>query len=140
MLEVVEQRRALVPGHLLRALDDVLAVHGRRRDEGHVGRLQPRAELAELLLDLLEARLRVADQVHLVDAHDQVPDAEQRRDERVPAGLLDHALAGVDQDHREVGGRGARDHVARVALVARGVGDDELAVGGLEVRGRRRRS
>ena len=28
-----------------------------------------------------EDLLRVADQVHLVDGHDQVPDAQQRRDE-----------------------------------------------------------
>ena len=37
------------------------------------------------------------------------------------------ALARVEQDHREVGGRRAGDHVARVLHVARGVGDDELA-------------
>ena len=40
--------------------------------------------------------------------------------------------ARVEQDQREVGGRGAGDHVARVALVARGVGDDERALRGLE--------
>ena len=51
----------------------------------------------------------------------------------MPAGLLADALARVDEHDREVGGRGARDHVARVLLVARGVGDDELAPGGLEV-------
>ena len=45
----------------------------------------------------------------------------------------DDALARVDQDDREVGGRGAGDHVARVLLVARGVGDDELAPRGREV-------
>ena len=43
------------------------------------------------------------------------------------ARLLDDAVARVDQDHRELRRRGARDHVARVALVARGVGDDERA-------------
>ncbi len=133
VLEVVKQRRTLVPGHVLRAVDDVLAVHRRDRDERDVGRLQAGAELAKVLLDLLEAHLRVAGQVHLVDAHDQVPDAEQRGDEGMPARLLDHPLAGVDQDQREVGGRGAGDHVAGVALVAGRVGDDELAVGGLEV-------
>ncbi len=49
------------------------------------------------------------------------------------AGLLADALARVDQHDRQVGGRGAGDHVARVLLVARGVGDDELAPRGLEV-------
>jgi hypothetical protein len=40
--------------------------------------------------------------------------------------LLEHALARVDEDQREVGSRRAGDHVARVLLVAGGVGDDEL--------------
>ena len=50
----------------------------------------------------------------------------------MPAGLGEHALAGVDEDHGDVGGRRAGDHVAGVLLVARGVGDDELAVLGRE--------
>ena len=50
----------------------------------------------------------------------------------MPARLRQHALARVDQDHREVGGGGAGDHVARVLLVARRVGDDELALVGRE--------
>ena len=48
-------------------------------------------------------------------------------EEGVPAGLLEHALAGVDQDDRQVGGGGAGDHVAGVLDVPGGVGDDELA-------------
>ena len=54
----------------------------------------------------------------------------------VPAGLGQHALAGIDQDHRQIGGRGAGDHVAGVLLVAGRVGDDELApLGGEEAVG-----
>ena len=87
----------------------------------------------QLLDDLLEHGLVVVDEVHLVDAHDQVRDPQQRRDERVAAGLLDHALARIDEHDRQVGGRGAGDHVAGVLLVARGVGDDELAPRGREV-------
>ncbi len=78
----------------------------------------------------------VADQVHLVDRQHDVADADQADQEAVPARLRQHALARVDQDHREVGGRGAGDHVARVLLVAGRVGDDELAlVGGEEAVG-----
>ena len=40
---------------------------------------------------------------------------------------------GVDQDHGGVGGAGAGHHVAGVLLVARRVGDDELALRGREV-------
>ena len=71
--------------------------------------------------------LVAVDEVHLVDRHDEVRDAEQRGDERVAARLLDDAVARVDEHDREVGGRGAGDHVARVLHVAGRVGDDERA-------------
>ena len=48
-------------------------------------------------------------------------------------GLLHDALAGVDEDQRQIGRRGAGDHVARVLHVARRVGDDELAPRRVEV-------
>ena len=60
-------------------------------------------------------------------------DAEQRGDRGVPAGLLDDAVAGVDEHDRELGGGGAGDHVARVLHVPRGVGEHERAGGGREV-------
>ena len=51
----------------------------------------------------------------------------------MPLGLGQHAFAGVDQDHGEVGVGGAGGHVAGVLLVPGGVGDDEGApVGGEE--------
>jgi hypothetical protein len=84
----------------------------------------------------VERRLVPADQVHLVDRQHHVADAQQLDEIGVAAGLGQHALAGVDQDHGRVGGRGAGDHVAGVLLVAGGVGDDELAlVGGEEAVG-----
>ena len=43
------------------------------------------------------------------------------------AGLGQYAFAGVNQDHRQPGGRGSRCHVAGVLLVARRVGHDEAA-------------
>ncbi len=45
----------------------------------------------------------------------------------------ENALARVDQQHREIGGRGARRHVAGVLLVPGRVGDDELAFVGREI-------
>ena len=82
--------------------------------------------------DRVERRLVVADQVHLVHRQHDVADAEQVREIGVPPGLGQHALARIDQDHREVGGRGAGDHVARILLVPGRVGDDELALLGRE--------
>src|SRR3546814_2026060 len=54
------------------------------------------------------------------------------REEAVAARLGQHTLARVDQDDRQVGGRGAGHHVARILLVPRRVGDDELALFGGE--------
>ncbi len=94
---------------------------------------QLRGEAGELHDQLLEARLRVLHEVHLVDRHHQVWDPQQRADERVSLRLLQHALARVQQDHGEVRRRGARHHVARVLLVAGAVGDDEPPPGRREV-------
>ena len=105
----------------------------RYRYERDVGHLQARRETVELLDDRVEDVLVEVDEVHLVDAHDDVRDAEQRADERVALGLRDDALARVDKHDREVRGGSARDHVARVLLVAGGVGDDEAALRGREV-------
>jgi hypothetical protein len=52
-------------------------------------------------------------------------DAEQAEDMAVAAGLGDHALAGIDQHHRQIGIRCAGRHVAGVLHVARGIGNDE---------------
>ena len=84
-------------------------------------------EVGELVADLVEALLVEVDEVHLVHAQHEVLHLEQRRDHRVAPRLLEHALAGVDEHEREVGGRRAGHHVARVLHVAGRVGDDELA-------------
>ena len=132
LLEMLEQRRPVVPlGGA--ALDDVVAVQGRDREGARAVDADLPGQGLELPLDRPEAALVPVDQVHLVDRGHEVADAEQRRQRGVAARLLDDAVPGVDQDHRQVRGRGARDHVARVALVARRVGDDERAAGRGEV-------
>ena len=133
VLEVVHQRRALVPGHVRRTRDDVVAEQGRDRDDLEVGDGQLRGEGAEVALDLVEDGLVVVDEVHLVDRQHDVRHAQQRQDDGVSAGLLGEAVPRVDQHETEVGRGCAGDHVARVLHVARGVGDDEFALGRGEV-------
>ena len=109
-------------------VDDVVARERRHRDRARV--LRPRAARpARRSRDSISRKraLVPVDEVHLVHARDQVADAEQRGDRGVPARLLDDPVARVDEHERRVGGRGAGDHVARVADVAGGVGDDERA-------------
>jgi hypothetical protein len=49
------------------------------------------------------------------------------------AGLFQQAGAGIDQQDRQIGGRGAGCHVAGILLVAGRVGDDEGALVGGEI-------
>ena len=128
-----------MPLHPWRALHHVVALQRGDRDVRHlrVPRVTAAAQLARKLLELLHQLLvalaREVNQVHLVDRHHHLRDAQQRADESVALGLLQHALARVDQHHRHVGSRGARHHVARVLLVAGAVGDDEAPPRGGEV-------
>ncbi len=92
-----------------------------------------REKRGELLTDAIEDVLAVALQVHLVDAHEQVRNAEQRGDVRMPTRLLQHAEPRVDQDDGDVGRRSAGRHVARVLHVPRRIGDDEFTLGGREI-------
>ncbi len=131
--QVFEQRRAGVPGRARRALRQVVALQRRQRNALHVGDAQLRGERAVLGGDGLERRLFELDQVHLVDRQHHVADAQQRDDVAVPAGLGQHALGGVDQHHRHVGGGRTGGHVAGVLRMPGAVGDDELASVGIEI-------
>ena len=131
-VEELDDARALVPGHALARGHHVLALEGGDRHDARIDVLDA-ADLQAVLVDLVEHLLVVADEVHLVDRDDDVADAEQRDDVGVAARLHLHAARGVDQDDREVAGRGAGRHVARVLLVARAVGDDVLALLGVEI-------
>ncbi len=53
---------------------------------------------------------------------------QERRDVGVPPALLKNAESRVDENDRDVCGRGASDHVAGVLNVARRVRDDELSL------------
>ncbi len=84
--------------------------------------------LGEILGDGVELAFVPVDEIHLVDSEGDRLHAEQRGDERVTAGLLEHTVAGIDQHDRDIGRRRPGHHVARVLRVAGGVGDDEAAV------------
>ncbi len=132
-LEVTHQRRPVIPGHLRASILDVVAAQPGHRDRHRLGQIDLPREVAVFVDDGLEDLARAVDEVHLVHGQHDVPDSEQGDDVAVPARLRQHALARVDQDHGEIGGRGAGHHVARVLLVPRRVRNDELAlVGGEE--------
>ena len=58
---------------------------------------------------------------------------QQRRNIAVAAGLVFHAVAGIDQNNRQITSRSTGGHIARVLLVAWGIGNDKLALSGAEI-------
>ncbi len=123
----------LYQGDLLAAIDDVVTVQGADRNEMQVGQIQSRRKRTVVVTDFVETIFAEVDQVHLVDGNDDVPNPQQRNNEAVSSGLRQHAVAGIDQDHGQVGRACPGRHVPRVLLVPRRVGDDELSLGRAEV-------
>ena len=131
-LEVVDQDGTIVPGRVAGSGGDVVAGKAGHGNGREILNSDAVGEFPVIGHDRFELFLIVVDQVHLVDGQDEVLDAELVTQEAVTPGLDQHALARIDQDNRAIGGRGARHHVARILLVSRAVGDDELAFLGRE--------
>ena len=126
-LQDLDQRRAVVPRRSRGPVDDVVAVQRADRHQLRLGQADAAGQREHLRRHLVEPLLRELDQVHLVDRHHHVGDAQERRDLGVAARLGDDAGPGIDEHEDQVGGRRAGEHVAGVALVAGRVGQDEGA-------------
>ena len=85
--EVVQQGASAVPRHPITALNDIVAMERRERYEDQIDQPEARGVAAVRLDDVLEDRLRVIDQVHLVHGDRNMGYAEERSDEPVASGL-----------------------------------------------------
>ena len=132
-LQEIQQGRPRVPRRAGGLLHHIVPVQGRQRDARHVGHAQRLDELAVLRHNRIEPLFGEIHQVHLVHGQHHVLDAQQGNEERMAARLRDDAQAGIHQDDSQVGRRAARNHVARILLMSRRVGNDELALVGREV-------
>ena len=84
----------------------------------------------------LDGRVDLGGEVHqvdLVDRDDDVRDPQEGGDRQVAARLLQDPVAGVHQQHDDVGRGAAGDRVAGVLHVPGAVGQDEGALRGGEV-------
>src|SRR5699024_101409 len=110
--------RARVPGGVVRGAGDVVA--GQRRDRDEVRGVEPDLvrQRGHFVLDVLDRRLIVVEQVDLVDGDDDVPDAQAGDDGEVASGLFGGPVAGVDEDDDGTGGRGTGEHVPGVVGMA----------------------
>ena len=132
-LEHLEQAGAGVPTRRRGPVDDVVAVQRRHRNGSKIGQPEAEGHLGGASGHLEEACLGVIDEVDLVDGEDHVRHAQQGGDGQVAAGLLDHALAGIDEEDDDIGGARPGDGVARVLDMAGAVGQDEGPLLGREV-------
>jgi len=132
----------LEPGHVGGGLEHVVTVPA---GDGHEGDgLGDVADLldvsGDLLLDLVEALLRVLAGVHLVDGDDELLDSEGVGEQGVLTGLtvlgdtgLELSSAGGNDEDGAIGLGGSGDHVLDEVTVARGVNDGDVELGGLEL-------
>ena len=125
-----EQGGTRVPGHPLGSGGDVVADEGTDRDGLHIGHIEAGRSDAHLADDLLEGRMVVADQVHLVDSNEDGLHTHERADREVPVRLRTHSTRGIDHQHGDVAVGCGNRHVAGVLLMPRGVGDEDAAAVG----------
>ena len=124
-MQLFDQGRPVIPRHSRRSGGEIVAESSRKRDWSDREPTEICGKSLKYLGDFEEPALLEGDEVHLVDGEDQVTNAQQRADEGVPFGLGQHALARIDQDHRQAAIRGGGRHVAGVLLVPRRIGDHE---------------
>ena len=96
-LQKLEQAGAFVPRRLVGPFGHVVALECRHRHEGLVSTREFRGERFEIRLDPIVNGLIPVDDVHLVDGHDDLGNAQERGDHAVPSGLHAHAVSGIDQ-------------------------------------------
>ena len=125
---MIEQRRPGIPRHLVRSPGDIVAIARRHRDRFDRRKAETGRKIAILGADPFENLLVVADQIQLVHGKRDMADSEQRGDDGVSAGLPQNTPAGIHKNDGEIGSRGAGRHVARILLMPRRIGDDELAL------------
>ena len=124
--EIVEQSLSRIPWRALALVHHVVAVLGTDGDEHHVLDVQGFRHLAVVCYNLVIDFLGEANEIHLIDSHYNVWNAEQRRNIAVAHSLLEYTMACVYKDNAQISSTGSGDHVARVLNVSRGVSNDKL--------------
>ena len=123
---MVQQGGTIIPGHPVGSGDDIIAMKRLYWDRRDIGEAKPVIQACEVSQDRLEPVFGVIDKVHLVDRQHDIPDAEKRRDEGMASCLGKPPFARVDHHDRQRSGGGTDHHIARILIMSRGVGDNEV--------------
>ncbi len=106
---------------MLGPVRDVVAAPSRDRNEAGGSDADLIEERAIFLDDSLVHGAVPANQIHLVDDHSELANAEQRHHVAMAAGILLYPFGRVDHQQRSLGPGGTRDHVLEELDVARGI-------------------
>jgi len=128
-----QQGFAGVPRHVGAGRNHVIANNGGNRDGDHRQAAELCGEGGETGRNRVEDGLIVADQIHLVHRQHHLANAKHCCDRRVAPGLHQQSLARINQQHGEVGHRGASDHVSCILFVAGRIGENEAPRRGFEI-------
>ena len=102
--QIVKQCASFVPGHVLTAGDDIVAVKGGHGNESDILNIEFCSEVRVFLNHSIVGFLTVVYEVHLVDTYEDVWDLKEGSNEGVALGLFDHAFARIHEDEGKVGG------------------------------------
>src|SRR5215207_5882285 len=128
---MVEERVSTVPRHAGTGCRNIVAIQGRDRNAADVAETERAGKRPIVGLNRTKYLLGIVDKIHFVDGQHDPANPKERDDEAMPARLREHALAGIDKYNGEFGGRRPGRHITGVLLMARRIGNDELApVGG----------
>jgi len=103
-LKQFEEAFAIIPRHAGAAFDDIVAFEGADGNEADVGDIELAGEIFVIGFDGIEDVLAIVNNIHFVDGDNEVRDAEESADEAVAFSLGDDAVAGVNEDDRQIGG------------------------------------
>ena len=100
------------------------------RDGVGVGNPQVGGHSPKLPLDRAKHILGIVDQVDLIHTKNDGADTKESGDGEMLPGLVDHAVAGVDKQHHNLGGGNTGNRVAGILDVAGRVRKNKRAVRG----------
>jgi hypothetical protein len=89
-------------------------------------------EFSVLAFEFVEALLRIPLQVHFVDEHGDLANAEEIQEVAVTARLFLHTFICINEEQRRFCVGRAGDHILEELLMAGGIDDDVLALLSLE--------
>lgn len=141
VVESANQSGSLVPGHLVRGVEQVVSVESSDGDEGDLLSVADLLQVvSNVLLDLLITLLRVVVGVHLVQGNNELLDTESVGEQSVLTSLavtgkatLESSGRRIDDENGSISLRGTGNHVLDEISVAGGINDGVLVLGRLEL-------